>query len=76
VQIGPEALVGAIGVAQQALAPRGQILVHGELWVAVADAPVAAGDNVRVRAIDGLKLLVEPVPSPHGSPNLRESVSV
>jgi len=61
VQIGPEALVGAVGVAQQPLAPRGQIIVHGELWVAESDAPVAAGENVRVRAVDGLKLLVEPV---------------
>jgi len=76
VQIGPEALVGAVGVAQQALAPRGQILVHGELWVAEADAAVTVGENVRVRAVDGLKLLVEPVPSPHGSRNVRESVSV
>ena len=75
VLIGPEALVGAVGVAQQALEPRGQILVHGELWVAEADAPVAVGGNVRVRAIDGLKLLVEPVGSPQGKPHLRESVS-
>jgi len=66
VQIGPEALVGAVGVAQQQLTPRGQILVHGELWLAESDAPVGAGENVRVRAVSGLKLLVEPV---------RESVS-
>ncbi len=61
VMIGPEALVGAVGIAQQELAPRGQILVHGELWVAESDAPVAPGENVRVRAVDGLKLLVERV---------------
>ena len=61
VMIGPEALVGAVGVAQQELAPQGQILVHGELWVAVADAPIAAGDSVRVRGVEGLKLLVERV---------------
>jgi membrane-bound serine protease (ClpP class) len=61
VQIGPEALVGAVGVAQQELAPRGQIIVHGELWLAEADSPVAAGESVRVRAVDGLKLRVERV---------------
>jgi membrane-bound serine protease (ClpP class) len=66
VLIGPEAMVGAVGIAQQALAPEGQILVHGEIWVAQAGEPVAAGQSVRVRAVDGLKLLVEPV---------RESVS-
>jgi membrane-bound serine protease (ClpP class) len=61
VQIGPEALVGAVGVAQQELAPRGQIIVHGELWLAEADSPVAPGETVRVRAVDGLKLRVERV---------------
>jgi membrane-bound serine protease (ClpP class) len=61
VMVGPEALVGAVGVAQQELTPRGQILVHGELWVAEADAPVAPGESVRVRGVDGLKLLVERV---------------
>ena len=61
VLVGPEALVGAVGIAQQELTPRGQIIVHGELWVAEADAPVAAGDSVRVRGVNGLKLLVEPV---------------
>ncbi|HTW47605.1 MAG TPA: nodulation protein NfeD [Acidobacteriaceae bacterium] len=58
---GPEALVGAVGVAQQALAPTGQILVHGEIWLAESPAPVAAGQQVRVRAVEGLTLLVEPV---------------
>ncbi|MGA7523910.1 MAG: nodulation protein NfeD [Acidobacteriaceae bacterium] len=62
VMVGPEALMGAVGVAQQELAPQGQILVHGELWVAVADAPVAEGESVRVRGVEGLKLLVERVP--------------
>jgi len=61
VQIEPEALVGAVGVAQQELAPRGQIIVHGELWLAESDAPVAPGESVRVRSVDGLKLLVERV---------------
>lgn len=60
VMIGPEALVGSMGVAQQTLTPQGQVLVHGELWLAESPAPVAAGEKVRVRAVDGLKLLVEP----------------
>jgi membrane-bound serine protease (ClpP class) len=61
VMIGPEALVGATGVAQQALEPKGQILVHGEIWLAESAAPVAAGQPVRVCAVEGLTLLVEPV---------------
>jgi membrane-bound serine protease (ClpP class) len=58
---GPEALVGATGVAQQEIAPEGQILVHGELWLAQSDAPIAPGETVRVRGVRGLRLLVERV---------------
>ena len=61
VLIGPEALVGAEAIAQQPVAPRGQVLVHGELWIAESATPVAAGDPVRIRAVQGLTLLVEPV---------------
>jgi membrane-bound serine protease (ClpP class) len=59
---GPEALIGNIGIAQQPLAPRGQILVHGELWQAESSDPAVAGEQVRVRSVDGLTLLVERVP--------------
>lgn len=74
---GPEALVGELGVAQQEIAPQGQILVHGELWLARAAAPIGTGERVRVRAVDGLTLLVEPLTSPQraGDEGLRESVS-
>jgi membrane-bound serine protease (ClpP class) len=60
---GPLALVGAAGVAQQMLAPQGQILIHGELWQAESDALVKPGDTVRVLAVRGLTLLVERVPA-------------
>jgi len=74
---GPEALVGEVGVAQQEIAPQGQILVHGELWLARAVSPVGTGERVRVRAVDGLTLLVEPLASPQraSGEGLRESVS-
>ncbi|HKO14443.1 MAG TPA: nodulation protein NfeD [Acidobacteriaceae bacterium] len=61
VMIGPEALIGAVGVVQQALAPQGQVLVHGELWLAESTMPIRTGETVKVRAVDGLKLLVDPV---------------
>lgn len=61
VMIGPEALIGAVGVAQQALTPQGQILVHGELWQAQSTTPIPAGERVKVRGVDGLTLLVDPV---------------
>ncbi len=59
---GPEALIGLIAIAQQQLDPRGQVMVHGELWFAESPEPVPAGERVRVRDVRGLTLLVERVP--------------
>ena len=59
---GPQALIGNVGIAQQPLAPRGQILIHGELWQAESSDTAAAGERVRVRSVDGLTLLVDRVP--------------
>src|SRR5579872_36871 len=76
VMIGPEALVGAVGVAQQALEPQGQVLVHGELWQAEAATPVPEGGRVRVRAVDGLKLLVDAeTPQPASTSGVQERVT-
>lgn len=62
VMTGPAAMVGAIGVVEQALTPRGQILVRGELWQAESREELNRGERVRVRAIHGLMLFVERVP--------------
>jgi membrane-bound serine protease (ClpP class) len=65
---GPDAMVGAIAVAQQkfeprgAAVPRGQVLVRGELWFAEADQPLAPGDRARVTAVRSLTLLVQRIP--------------
>lgn len=58
---GSEGLVSERGVARTALAPRGTVFVHGEIWHAVAEAPVPAESEVEVVAVDGLKLRVRPV---------------
>ncbi len=60
--LGPQALIGATGIAQQPIAPHGQILVHGELWQAESSVPIDSGEPVRVREVRGLTLLVERVP--------------
>ena len=46
---GPEALIGSIAIAQQPLDPRGQVMVHGELWFAESPALVSPGERVRQR---------------------------
>lgn len=56
---GESAMVGRLGVATSALGPEGQVLIDGERWRAVSqDGAVAAGEAVRVAAIDGLTLTV------------------
>jgi membrane protein implicated in regulation of membrane protease activity len=60
---GAEALVGALGVAQEDLDPEGYVRVGAERWqarVANGRAPVAAGAEVRVREVRQLTLVVEP----------------
>jgi membrane-bound serine protease (ClpP class) len=62
VTTGTQGLVGATGMARTPLAPEGKVFVHGELWNAAASAPVAAGEEVRIRRVDGLTLYVDPAP--------------
>jgi membrane-bound serine protease (ClpP class) len=51
-------LVGARGIVKEPLSPIGSVQVKSELWSAVADEPVAAGEHVVVTKIEGLKLRV------------------
>lgn len=56
---GREGMIGETGTARTDLSPRGKVFVHGELWEAEADAPVRAGERVRVVAVGGgLKIKV------------------
>jgi membrane-bound serine protease (ClpP class) len=53
-------LLNEVGQARTALVPAGTVFVHGEYWDAVSSSPVESGAEVRVVAVDGLKLRVEP----------------
>ena len=65
VTTGVENLIGATGEVTAPLAPVGQIRVLGELWEARSSSELPGGTIVRVVAMDGLTLDVEPVePSP------------
>lgn len=62
---GAQGLVGETGVAQTALAPQGKVFVHGEIWNATAPTPLAVGEMVRVKKVNGLMLEVAPLePAP------------
>jgi membrane-bound serine protease (ClpP class) len=57
VAVGPEEIVGMEGVVRDS----GLVFVHGELWRVRSDAPLAAGQRVRVDAVEGLTLSVHAV---------------
>jgi membrane-bound serine protease (ClpP class) len=64
---GPEQMIGAEGEVTDALEARGpdgtgrgMVLVHGELWRAMAHEKIPKGARVRVVKVDGLTLHVEP----------------
>ena len=57
--VGPQALIGEIGVVRTPLAPEGKVFVHGELWNAISNTPVDVGEEVQVRAVSELTLQVD-----------------
>jgi membrane-bound serine protease (ClpP class) len=58
---GSEALIGASGEAVSWQGGEGRVRVKGEIWLACADAPLAAGTHVKVLDRDGLVLRVQPL---------------
>jgi membrane-bound serine protease (ClpP class) len=62
VRMGGDAMIGQIAVVTQPLAPSGQVMVNGELWQAESATPAVLGEQVRVRGLRDLTLLVERVP--------------
>ncbi len=61
--VGVETLVGRRATVTTACRPYGQVRVAGELWQARCDAGAEAGAAVEVAVVDGLLLVVEPVPA-------------
>ncbi|MDP9389372.1 MAG: hypothetical protein M3Q48_16005, partial [Actinomycetota bacterium] len=61
--IGRESMVGELGAALASVNPEGTVEVRGAPWRARTNraTPIEAGESVRVVAIDGLLLEVEPV---------------
>ncbi|OFW02387.1 MAG: hypothetical protein A3I61_12990 [Acidobacteria bacterium RIFCSPLOWO2_02_FULL_68_18] len=60
---GAEGMIGEEGRARTPVAPDapGQVDVHGEIWRAYSREPLPAGARVRIVAVNGLTLVVEPV---------------
>ncbi len=58
---GVDGMIGARGRARNDLGPDGggQVDVHGEIWRAQSASHIAAGQPVRITAVNGLTLVVE-----------------
>ena len=59
VKMGPETIVGAVGEVVDPCTPLGRVRLEGELWQARCEEGAERGERVRVRALDGLTLVVE-----------------
>lgn len=61
-RVGTDTLLGAQAQVRSRLDPKGQVRVEGELWTARSTSaePIPAGSTVRILAVDGLTLTVEP----------------
>ncbi|MEJ2132155.1 MAG: NfeD family protein, partial [Gammaproteobacteria bacterium] len=58
---GAEAMVGGTGVVLEDFeGETGHVRAFSELWTARSSTPLKQGDKVRVVAVDGLVLTVEP----------------
>ncbi|MBS1881239.1 MAG: hypothetical protein JST31_17130 [Actinobacteria bacterium] len=68
-KMGPEEMIGGTAEARTGIGAGGggQVFTHGTLWAARLAAgaePAQAGDRVVVEAVEGLTLVVRPLPQP------------
>jgi len=59
VTVGREAMVGQVGVATTDIAPDGTVKLKGELWRATSETRILKGEEVVVKDVKGLVLIVE-----------------
>ena len=60
VATGIQGMVGEVGRASTSVSKDGKVFVHGEHWDARSTSAISAGDRVRVLAVEGTRLVVEP----------------
>jgi membrane-bound serine protease (ClpP class) len=56
---GMEGMLGLKGEAKTDIHKTGQVFLRGEYWNAWSDEPIAKGENVKVTAVEGLRLKVK-----------------
>jgi membrane-bound serine protease (ClpP class) len=63
---GQEEMIGAVGEALENFKGEGRVRAHSEEWQARSSVPIKRGQKVKVTAIEGLMLTVEPY-NPEGN---------
>ncbi len=64
---GTSGMIGQTGRAATDIDPKGQVLVHGEVWSASSlSGKVSKGEAIKVIGIDGLRLEIEPAEKREG----------
>lgn len=63
---GCEQLIGSLGTAMEDFTLQGRVWIHSEAWTARTEQPVNNGQRVKVKGIEGLTLIVTPLPSKEG----------
>jgi membrane-bound serine protease (ClpP class) len=61
---GRDSIVGGVGTALAEFTGEGKIWLEGEAWAARSTVPIAKDQQVRVIAMDGLVVVVEPLSQP------------
>lgn len=61
IQSGAEAMIGARAEVLEGCSPNGRVRVGAEIWNARSEVPVTKDQAVRITAVDGLTLSVEPL---------------
>lgn len=64
---GMEELLGSEALVVEDFEQEGRVNIHSENWSALCDTPLQKGQTVKVIAIDGLTLQVEPLDSQNRS---------
>jgi len=62
---GDVGMIDSVGVAEADFDRKGKVLIRGELWSVRAPGKVQKGTLLRVKAVEGLTLVVEPAPDSH-----------
>ncbi|MCG8369545.1 MAG: nodulation protein NfeD [Proteobacteria bacterium] len=63
---GRESIVGSVATVLEDFTDDGRVWIEGEAWQARSAVPVSKDQRVVVRTMDGLVLVVEPVPESRG----------